>query len=936
MESRKRVATSPTLASKPKQRKTAPPAIVGTKASMARAKAVNAQLAENKSRLPRRKKPEEPKSLAKSFKTTAAGLKERPAWDLRGKVADMTNMFEMNKQRLDELHKFKRELEITKDEKESQEKEALQKAAALRTELQELERNHTINIEELNANQRIEYQRLEDDSLNHSRRLASIEVEVGDAKRRLNVEVKQLDQIKEENEALKTSIEITSNEFQNLDNENRTLDSDIKKLQESLQSREAEVESKHSKLEQINDSVQILESKLSSANADRERLLNKIRDLEIKKKITAMHKPSLKHYHFPTKSSLPMASNATANSITQSSALSVNTKAHCSVHRECILFPTYAFRDLSNLDEWVVRTKGWALSLKKPGPKQRVLKGITKSVAGKGSATHENANKMFENRFKYFMAKGKRNKRIEIEAIGAATNAEWIQICNNHSLQSPSTPQDDLSDFQLPLEKTSPQWQKICNAAKPHMDHTSIVIHDDDVNPLPIILNTPYPLTFMASNVNHHGTNTSSDEDDEERISSCHDTTTCSPLIENGITLESEGTGVFEGEFRLPEKQVDAWTHTSNDTAEDERMIKIRSQSKSDFSAKKGFCFPPSYGIVQLIEPYGVSVISDIDDTIKDTRVLSGARTVLSNTFFNPTRAVPGMADAYLQWYNQGASYHYVSNSPYQLVHMLHQFINNHQFPPGSFHLRPSTGIISKLVQESGRSKRKSICKILRDFPRRKFVLVGDSGEIDLEIYTKIAIEFPGQIIKIFIRDITTNHCHHHRPNESKKRRRMRNKRSLTFPALFTSNLSAAGQRTESSPDLSSTIMGHDDNTTTISTDYEDDTDEEYLDDDEDKEEDDTASKLAELILEPSLTGHQPLDIASSLRPSAIKIQDHTAADGQPPAPSQSLMQLFTRLAIARRAVKDVDIALFKDSKELYQDEKVMYALAKHKNSKEQ
>jgi hypothetical protein len=37
---------------------------------------------------------------------------------------------------VEELRQFKRELEITKDEKESEEKEALQKAAALRTKLQ--------------------------------------------------------------------------------------------------------------------------------------------------------------------------------------------------------------------------------------------------------------------------------------------------------------------------------------------------------------------------------------------------------------------------------------------------------------------------------------------------------------------------------------------------------------------------------------------------------------------------------------------------------------------------------------------------------------------------------------------------------------------------------------------------------------------------------
>ncbi|KAL0140066.1 hypothetical protein V8B55DRAFT_1503833 [Mucor lusitanicus] len=293
MESRKRVAASPTIGSKGKQRKTAPtrPPITATKASLARAKAVNAQLTGTKPGAARRKKPEEePKTLARSFKTTAAGLKERPAWDLRGKVTDMTNLYKMNMQRLEELHGFKRELEITKSEKESQEKETLQKAAALRTQLQEMERTHTIDIEELNANQRIEYQRLEDDNLNFSRRLTTIETEVTDAKRRLEVEVKQLDQIKQDNQALTASIGTTTAAFEKLDHENRHLESDMKKLQESLRLKEKEIEGKESKLAQIDVSVQALESKLADSNADRERLLNKIKDLEVKKKLSSKSK----------------------------------------------------------------------------------------------------------------------------------------------------------------------------------------------------------------------------------------------------------------------------------------------------------------------------------------------------------------------------------------------------------------------------------------------------------------------------------------------------------------------------------------------------------------------------------------------------------------------------------------------------------------------
>lgn len=276
---------------------------------------------------------------------------------------------------------------------------------------------------------------------------------------------------------------------------------------------------------------------------------------------------------------------------------------------------------------------------------------------------------------------------------------------------------------------------------------------------------------------------------------------------------------------------------------------------------------------------------------------------------------------------------------------MLHQFINNHHFPPGSFHLRPSTGIFSKLVQESGRSKRESICKILRDFPHRKFVLVGDSGEIDLEIYTRIAVEFPGQIIKIFIRDITTRQ-YHSPATRDKKHRRINNKRNATFPAFFSSNLMSS-HRTESTPDLSTTAAMHRDDHASSNTDDEGSQEDGYgYEDEDDEDEDDeglhdTATKLAELVLEPSLTGHQPLHMGAHLQTKAQAddsqegLQHHHCHQHQQP-PSQSLIQLFSRLAIARRLVKGVDVVLFKESKELYQDEQVKLALTRYKNSKQE
>ncbi|KAK8076048.1 putative actin cytoskeleton organization and biogenesis [Apiospora phragmitis] len=52
--------------------------------------------------------------------------------------------------------------------------------------------------------------------------------------------------------------------------------------------------------------------------------------------------------------------------------------------------------------------------------------------------------------------------------------------------------------------------------------------------------------------------------------------------------------------------------------------------------------------------------------------------------------------------------------------------------------------------------KKGTLEEILNDFPDRKFLLVGDSGEADLEVYADVAEAYHGRIIGVFIRDVTT------------------------------------------------------------------------------------------------------------------------------------------------------------------------------------
>jgi phosphatidate phosphatase APP1 len=158
----------------------------------------------------------------------------------------------------------------------------------------------------------------------------------------------------------------------------------------------------------------------------------------------------------------------------------------------------------------------------------------------------------------------------------------------------------------------------------------------------------------------------------------------------------------------------------------------------------------------ELIPPEGVSVISDIDDTLKLSQV--GDRlSLLANTFLRPFAPVPGMADVYRIWKEKGAVFHYVSSSPWQLHRPLRRFMYENGFPPGTFHLRPLRlrgPRIVELFMGRKSAKRRSIKGLLRWYPQRRFILIGDSGEKDPEIYGAFCRKFPQQVSRIFIRRI--------------------------------------------------------------------------------------------------------------------------------------------------------------------------------------
>ncbi|MCA9262568.1 MAG: DUF2183 domain-containing protein [Planctomycetales bacterium] len=232
-------------------------------------------------------------------------------------------------------------------------------------------------------------------------------------------------------------------------------------------------------------------------------------------------------------------------------------------------------------------------------------------------------------------------------------------------------------------------------------------------------------------------------------------------LAEAPLTIHrvTERGGHFVGAFEIPEQRIPPLTENASGVnapwVRYEATI-AKSMTPGNSAEIANDIVPSFCGQSQLIGPCGMSVISDIDDTIKLTNVRQ-RRDMLANTFLRPFRSIEGMADVYRHWQDCGAVFHYVSASPWQLFQPLHAFAAEHGFPRGTYHLRCvkfRNSSMLQLMMKARRSKAKSILSIVKAFPFRRFVLIGDAGEKDPEIYGAIARRVKGRIAAILIREL--------------------------------------------------------------------------------------------------------------------------------------------------------------------------------------
>jgi phosphatidate phosphatase APP1 len=157
-------------------------------------------------------------------------------------------------------------------------------------------------------------------------------------------------------------------------------------------------------------------------------------------------------------------------------------------------------------------------------------------------------------------------------------------------------------------------------------------------------------------------------------------------------------------------------------------------------------------------------VLSDIDDTILLSHVnqkykmlwLLIAKNALTR---NPVPQINGIFNA-IKHYNQEtlpSDFFYVSNSEWNLYDFLTDFFQENRLPNGVFMLQRFKHNFRDAVftpQKKDDHKFESIRFILDFFTRKKFILLGDNGQRDLEIYSAICKQYASRIKAVIIRDI--------------------------------------------------------------------------------------------------------------------------------------------------------------------------------------
>jgi phosphatidate phosphatase APP1 len=181
---------------------------------------------------------------------------------------------------------------------------------------------------------------------------------------------------------------------------------------------------------------------------------------------------------------------------------------------------------------------------------------------------------------------------------------------------------------------------------------------------------------------------------------------------------------------------------------------------------------------VFIIDPaVRFGLVSDIDDTVMVTALprpfLAAWNTFVLNE--HARRPVPGMAVLYerLMQTHPGAPVIYLSTGAWNVAPTLSRFLERNLYPEGALLLTDWGPTPDRLFRSGPQHKRASLARLAEEFPQLQWLLVGDDGQHDEQLYGDFAREHPASVAGVAIRQLSTSEAvlaggrSHSRPTET-------------------------------------------------------------------------------------------------------------------------------------------------------------------------
>ncbi|WP_034608729.1 App1 family protein [Cellulomonas sp. URHD0024] len=152
-------------------------------------------------------------------------------------------------------------------------------------------------------------------------------------------------------------------------------------------------------------------------------------------------------------------------------------------------------------------------------------------------------------------------------------------------------------------------------------------------------------------------------------------------------------------------------------------------------------------------------IVSDIDDTVMVTRL---PRPFLAawNVFLrheNAREPVPGMSSLYAELLDgdERLPVIYLSTGAFNAAPTIGRFLQRYRFPAGPMLMTDWGPTNSGWFRSGPHHKITQLRRLMRELPQVQWVLVGDDGQRDPQIYAGAAQRHPGHVLAILIRQLT-------------------------------------------------------------------------------------------------------------------------------------------------------------------------------------